>query len=164
MVYISTFHKRSSCGASGTFCVIVMFYFLHKVSTSKGIVYYLFPHSRHQLLTKPHVCTTVVTESSVRLPSTYLFTAEQYSVKNWATCFGPGRPSSGCIYLLNYLLTPWCRVLLEQLTGLQLVKKFPHFTEPKGSLPHSQASATRPYHGPDQSSPYTHIPPPGDHS
>ena len=24
-------------------------------------------------------------------------------------------------------LTPWCRVLLEQLTGLQLVKKFPAF-------------------------------------
>ena len=28
---------------------------------------------------------------------------------------------------LNYLLTPRCRVLLEQLTGLQLVKKFPGF-------------------------------------
>ena len=27
--------------------------------------------------------------------------------------------------LAYYLLTPWCRVLLEQLTGLQLVKKFP---------------------------------------
>ena len=27
----------------------------------------------------------------------------------------------------SYLLTPWCRVLLEQLTGLQLVKKFPAF-------------------------------------
>ena len=28
---------------------------------------------------------------------------------------------------LTYLLTPWCRVLLEKLTGLQLVKKFPVF-------------------------------------
>ena len=28
---------------------------------------------------------------------------------------------------LHYLLTPWCRVLPEQLTGLQLVKKFPAF-------------------------------------
>ena len=27
----------------------------------------------------------------------------------------------------NYLVTPWCRVLLEKLTGLQLVKKFPAF-------------------------------------
>ena len=26
-----------------------------------------------------------------------------------------------------YLLTPWCRILLEKLTGLQLVKKFPAF-------------------------------------
>ena len=28
---------------------------------------------------------------------------------------------------IYYLLTPWCRVLLEKLTGLQLVKKFPAF-------------------------------------
>ena len=28
---------------------------------------------------------------------------------------------------LTYLLTPWCRVLLEKLTGVQLVKKFPSF-------------------------------------
>ena len=34
--------------------------------------------------------------------------------------------------------------------------------EPEGSLPHSQASATYLY--PAQSSPYTHIPPPGDPS
>ena len=27
----------------------------------------------------------------------------------------------------TYVLTPWCRVLLEKLTGLQLVKKFPAF-------------------------------------
>ena len=27
----------------------------------------------------------------------------------------------------TYLLTPWCRVLPEQLTGLQLIKKFPAF-------------------------------------
>ena len=30
-------------------------------------------------------------------------------------------------YLLTYLLTPWCRVLFEKLTGLQLVKKFHAF-------------------------------------
>jgi len=29
--------------------------------------------------------------------------------------------------LLTYFLTPWCRFLLEKLTGLQLVKKFPAF-------------------------------------
>ena len=30
-------------------------------------------------------------------------------------------------YLLTYLFTPWCRVLLKKLTGLQVVKKFPAF-------------------------------------
>ena len=30
-------------------------------------------------------------------------------------------------YLLTYLLTPWCRVLLEKLTSLHLVKIFPAF-------------------------------------
>jgi len=32
-------------------------------------------------------------------------------------------------YLFAYLLTPWSRVLLEKLTGVQLVKKFPAFNE-----------------------------------
>ena len=32
-----------------------------------------------------------------------------------------------CIDGIYYLLTPWCRVLLEKLTGFQLVKKFPAF-------------------------------------
>ena len=36
--------------------------------------------------------------------------------------------------------------------------------ETERSLPHSQASATCLYPGPAQSSPYTHIPPPGDPS
>jgi hypothetical protein len=40
------------------------------------------------------------------------------------TLFEEIRPSS---HSDTYLLTPWCRVLLEKLTGLQLVKKFPAF-------------------------------------
>ena len=31
------------------------------------------------------------------------------------------------VWEIHYLLTPWCRVLLEKLTGLQLGKKFPAF-------------------------------------
>ena len=31
------------------------------------------------------------------------------------------------MHVLTYLLTPWCRVLLEKLTGWKLVKKFPAF-------------------------------------
>ena len=41
--------------------------------------------------------------------------------------FALARISRPVTYLLTYLLTPWCRVLLEKLTGLQLVKKFPAF-------------------------------------
>jgi hypothetical protein len=43
-------------------------------------------------------------------------------------------------YNKTYLLTPWSRVLLERLTGLQLVKKFPAFygTQRFISLRHSQ--------------------------
>ena len=37
-------------------------------------------------------------------------------------------------YFLTYLLTPWCRVLLEKLTGLQLVKKFPAFHATRGFI------------------------------
>ena len=36
--------------------------------------------------------------------------------------------------------------------------------EPEGSLPHSQASANRPYPGLAQSNPHAHNPPPGDPS
>ena len=45
----------------------------------------------------------------------------------------PPPPTHTYIYIyththtLTYLLTPWSRVLLEKLTGLQLVKKFPAF-------------------------------------
>jgi len=38
------------------------------------------------------------------------------------TCWWPQ-----CNTSRTYLLTPWCRVLLEKLTGLHLVKKFPAF-------------------------------------
>ena len=34
---------------------------------------------------------------------------------------------SALTYLLTYLLTPWSRVLLDKVNGLQLVKKFPSF-------------------------------------
>ena len=44
-------------------------------------------------------------------------------------CIGGHRISGSFCYMscLTYLLTPWCRVLLEKLTSLQRVKKFPAF-------------------------------------
>ena len=63
-------------------------------------------------------------------------------------------PNEPHTYLFTYLLTPGSRVLLDKLTGFQLVKKFPDFAEPESSLPHAQVPATCPYREPDQSSPY----------
>jgi len=55
----------------------------------------------------------------------------------------------------TYLFTPWCRGRLEKLKDSQLVKKFPAFMEPEGSLPHSQVPASCPCPELDQSSPYS---------
>ena len=46
------------------------------------------------------------------------------NILNAKLCFKQIKPS---LHLNTYLLTPCCRVLLEKLTGLQLVKKFPAF-------------------------------------
>ena len=51
-------------------------------------------------------------------------------------------------------LPEWCAHLL---CGSQPVKKFPHITEPKGSLRHSQMPTTSRYPEIPQSSPYPHI-------
>ena len=63
---------------------------------------------------------------------------------------------------LTYLLTPWCRVLLEKLTGLQLVKKFPAFYGTRRFITALTSVRHLSLPGPAQSNPHTHIPPPGD--
>ena len=69
-------------------------------------------------------------------------------------------------YLLTYLLphsmqqSPSCEA--NRFAASQAIP--PHFTEPEGSLPHSQLPATCPYPEPAQSSPYPHIPHPEDPS
>ena len=47
-----------------------------------------------------------------------------HSYSNTSLLFTADNTLQICWY---YVLTPWCRVLLEKLTGLQLVKKFPAF-------------------------------------
>jgi hypothetical protein len=53
--------------------------------------------------------------------------------KSWCLCRDSNPKLSrrcnhkGTMFWFTYLLTPWSRVLLEKLTGLQLVKKFPAF-------------------------------------
>ena len=65
--------------------------------------------------------------------------------------------SLSTVYLLTYLLTPWSRVLLENLTGSA-------FLEPEGLSPYSQVPATRPYPEPTPSSPHNPLPLPEDPS
>jgi hypothetical protein len=56
------------------------------------------------------------------------------------------------VYSTN-LLTPGCRIFLEKLIVIQLVKKYPaFFMEPDGSLSCSQKPATGPYLKPAESS------------
>jgi len=63
-------------------------------------------------------------------------------------------------YLLTYLLTPWYRILLEKLAGLQLVKKFPAF---HGTRRFITALTSVRHLSLSWASPYTQIQPPGDH-
>jgi hypothetical protein len=78
-----------------------------------------------------HLCSALHTVFEVRLNNTTL-----------ARISGDSLLSVGVFReiemkkLITYFLTPWSRVLLEKLTGLQLVKKFPHVMEPEGSLTH----------------------------
>jgi len=55
--------------------------------------------------------------------------------------------------LVHKTLSLCSRVLLEKLILSQLVKKFPHFIENWGSLPHSKESSSTPCPEADQSSP-----------
>ena len=52
----------------------------------------------------------------------FLITSESVSIRRHC----PGN-KMGSYFSPTYLLTPWCRVLLEKLIGLQLVQKFPAF-------------------------------------
>ena len=72
--------------------------------------------------------------------------------------------STGRWEVREYLLTPWCRVLLEKLTGLQLVKKFPaiHGTQKFITALTSVRQLSLSWANPIQST--FHIPPPGDPS
>ena len=66
------------------------------------------------------------------------------------------------LYLLTYSMVQSPSWEANWFAASQEIPRI--FMEPKGSLPHSQASVTCPYPGAAQSSTHTHIPPPGDPS
>ena len=62
--------------------------------------------------------------------------------------------SDSCrLYKQMILLTPCSRLLRENLTTSQIVKKFPHLMEPESALSRLQELANCPYSEPYQSSP-----------
>ena len=71
---------------------------------------------------------------------------------------------SESVQLLSVLLTPWCRVLLEKLTGLELVKIFPAFQGTRMFITALTSVRQLSLSWVSPSSPYTHILPPGDPS
>ena len=75
---------------------------------------------RHVMFASKHGCTSAC---NLCFP----FPVENYPTKagfvtNVAVCY-----IAVLFELCTIILTPWCGVLLEKLTGLQLVKKFPAF-------------------------------------
>ena len=85
--------------------------------------FYLGPRFRkHEVM-----CSSVPLVSSWRMKEQNLisFTPVQYLILRVCNVHNITAPSH--IVFSCITLTPWCRVLLEKLTGLQLVKKFPTF-------------------------------------
>jgi len=71
--------------------------------------------------------------------------------RSWFNCC-----AETCSYLLTSLFTPWSRVLLEKLTGSQLVKKFSVFYGILRFITPLQVPAICPYPEPVQFSPCPH--------
>ena len=94
-------------------------------ASSIPLCYVLFPATLlHQLFFR-HLSAHLASYFLVYL-SILLF-PNSYIIPFWEFYFLPfsQHAQTNVIYLT--LLTPWCRVLLEKLTGLQLVTKFPAF-------------------------------------
>ena len=70
----------------------------------------------------------------------------------WSQC-RPTRPNSIPLYPTTYSFTPCNTVLLQKLTGSQLVKKFASFYGTRMFITAFTSAATRPYPKPDKSSP-----------
>ena len=73
----------------------------------------------HRLHHRVYKTPSTVLSKVIYLACKFSFIVANFQPVNSAKIFRIG--------LQLYLLTPWCRVLLEKLTGLQLVKKFPAF-------------------------------------
>ena len=65
--------------------------------------------------------------NQLHVSDTVLYPSQEYREKRIIQLQYRPEISDRTVCYIKYVLTPWCRVLLEKLTGLQLVKKFPSF-------------------------------------
>jgi len=99
-------------------CVYLSFY----------LNYYLLPTNPHLChILAPILTNVLFTCSFVYL--LYLWPAMRCVTRQCRDINCCGFTTGECLFDKANFLTPWCRVLLEKLTGLQLVKKFPAFHE-----------------------------------
>ena len=86
----------------------------------------------HRLHQRSRLTNTGTIHLLPHTPSRLIYYLYVYFTFILATVTAPYQPTCHITHThthTTYLLTPWCRVLLEKLTGLQLVKKFPAFHE-----------------------------------
>ena len=93
---------------------------------SRGVRSYLLSFAVHSNETK-FVCLFVCLFVCFRRMACYLFENVRLLLCFALTYLSPFTSLQTSTYLLTYLLTSCSRVLLQKLTGLQLVKKFPTF-------------------------------------
>ena len=91
----------------------------HPASCTMGTGYFLKVKSGRGVALIPHLLLVPWSKKSRAIPLLPVWTVRP--VQSLSAC------KRGHFTFTTYLLTPWCRVLLEKLTGLQLVKKFPTF-------------------------------------
>ena len=148
------------------------------MSPAKRPVCYLAHHHRGPLGWEPRKCLIVRAWSAVWIANCHIShpikSSSQGTVTHATASLSTQHEKQMCsscgirinilsfLYLLTYSMVRSPSWEANWFAASQEIPRI--FIEPEGSLPHSQSSATCPSPGPAQSSPHTHIPPPGDPS
>jgi len=106
-------------------CTLPYLYLLEQLTFLRPDLYTPKKHTKWVLC----FSETSITITRHRVKSSETWTFIKSTVRTWACHSGMWFTHSYVSYIISYynILTPWRRVLLEKLTGLQLVKKFPAF-------------------------------------
>ena len=109
--------------------VAVNWVFMHRLSFLGWVV--PFP-SNVSCWVVPDACSCPINGSFFGVSFTYMCLSFPINTSNF------GFFLQDFLLILATALTPWSRALPVKLTRPKLIKKFPVFTEPEATLPHSQ--------------------------